>query len=323
MRSRLRIEEYTTLELIIPPYGVANQDRYRQELQEFRPLLTLEGYARIFHPEIRDLAKKYPNLSELYINRCGLQVVPQLPNRWLTRLWINHNHITHLPDDLPDTITILFIYDTDLRELPKRLPKNLKYMNVCCNPQLRLARDYRFPVGLQDFICNDCQLLELPDTLPHTLKRLLCDSNQLKELPQILPRELEVLTCCWNDIARLPRLPNKLVTLDCANNPRIKWLPELPPSFENLRVDYGIYKPYSGFIQREQLQDIHNYFCTIQENTREKMNVVGRQLERVADLMPEFLAARDRIMLNPRRIHRLISTEEMDMNLVGMTRYVN
>ena len=134
---------------------------------------------------------------------------------------------------------------------------------------------------------------------------------------QELPNDLNQLTCCRNDIARLPRLPNKLVELRCVDNPRLKWLPVLPSSFRNLGVDFGIHKAYSGIIPREPFQRIHKGFG-IQEETREKINVVSRQLERTIELItPEFLEARNRIMLNPRRITRLISTGEMDITEPG------
>jgi hypothetical protein len=310
------IEEYMTLELTIPQIRVANPDIFSEELIAFRPLLTPDGYERIFHPEIRNLAQRFPNLRELRIRMCGIKEVPQLPNRWLTRLLIEDNPITHLPENLPDTIVELFIFRNDIRELPKRLPKKLRKLDVYGNPNLRLPRDYRFPNGLEELICHNCQLLELPDVLPHTLKRLICDTNRLQELPKELPNDINQLTCCRNDIARLPRLPDNLIELRCVDNPRIKWLPELPSSFRNLGVDFGIYKAYSGIIPREPFQRIHKG-CMIQEQTREKMNVVSRQLNRTADLMPEFHAARNQIMLNPRRITRLISTGEMDITEPG------
>ena len=311
-----RIEEYTTLELTIPEFRVANPERFRDDLITFRPLLTPKGYEDIFHPEIRHLAKRFPNLRELRIEMYGLQELPLLPNRWLTRLIIADNPITHLHENLPDTITHLFLGRNDIRELPKRLPKNLRKLDVYGNPLLRIPRDYLFPNRLEELICHNCQLLELPDVLPHTLKRLICDTNRLKELPRELPNDINQLTCCRNDIARLPRLPNKLVELRCTDNPRLKWLPELPSNLRNLGVDFDIHKAYSGIIPREPFQLIHKGFG-IKDETREKINVVSRQLERTADLMPEFLEARNRIMLNPRRVTRLISTGEMDITEPG------
>jgi hypothetical protein len=311
-----RVEEYTALNLQIPWYKVANRERFREELVIWRPLLTPEFYDKQFHPETRYLASRFPNLRKLHIEMCGLQAVPRLPNRWLTRLIITDNPITHLPEDLPDTITDLFLYRNDIRELPKRLPKNLRKLDVFGNPNLRLPKDYRFPNRLEELICHNCQLLELPDILPHTRKRLIYDTNRLKELPKELPVDLNQLTCCRNDIARLPRLPNKLVELRCTDNPRIKWLPQLPLLVRTLGVDFGVYKAYSGLIQRDKFQEIHKGFG-IREETREKMNEVSRQLERTADLMPEFQEARNRIMLNPRRVTRLISTGEMDITEPG------
>jgi hypothetical protein len=58
-------------------------------------------------------------------------------------------------------------------------------------------------------------------------------------------------------------------------------------------------------------------YIRLRPQTREKMNAIGRQMERTADLMPEYKAARDRIMLNPRRVARLISTGEMDITTPG------
>lgn len=181
---------------------------------------------------------------------------------------------------------------------------------------MRLSRDYRFPNGLEELICHNCQLLELPDVLPRKLRRLICDTNRLQELPRILPMELKELTCCRNDIARIPRLPDNLIELRCVDNPRIKWLPELPANITHICLDRNIYKAYHGLIPYELFQNNYMYI-SLYPQTREKMNEINRQMVRAADLMPEFKAARDQIMLNPRRITRLISTGEMDITEPG------
>lgn len=311
-----RIEEYTALELTIPKFHVAYREKFKSDLVIWRPLLTPKAYEETFHPETRNLAGRFPNLRELRIEMCGLLEVPPLPKWCLTRLVICDNPITHLPADLPNTILELFIYRNDIRELPKRLPKNLRKIDVYGNPKLCLPKDYRFQNGLKELICHNCQLLELPDVLPDTLQRLVCDTNRLQELPRILPMELKELTCCRNDIARIPRLPDNLIELRCTDNPRIKWLPELSLHISKLAVDFGIYKAYSGLIQRDKFKTIHKGFGIVDE-TRDKMNTISRQLERTADLMPEFQKARDRIMLNPLRMTRLINTGEMDITEPG------
>lgn len=316
IRVRQCIEELITDELTIPNFRVANLDRFREELITFRPLLTPEGYEQMFHPETLNLSRKFPHLRKLLIERCGLLEVPPLPKWCLTKLVICDNPITHLPTDLPDTIVELFIFRNDIRELPKRLPKNLRKIDVYGNPNLQLEKDYRFPDRLEELICHNCHLLELPDVLPHTLKRLSCDTNRLQELPRILPLNLEELTCCRNNIARIPKLPNNLIELRCTDNPRLKWLPELPDNITHIFIDRNIYKAYHGLIPYELFQNNYMYI-RLRPQTREKMNAIGRQMERTADVMPEFRAARDRIMLNPRRVARLISTGEMDITEPG------
>ena len=153
-----RIEEYTTLKLQIPDYKIAYYERFQEELVIWRPLLTPEGYEKQFHPETCYIASRFPNLRELRIDMCGLLEVPLLPNRWLTRLIITDNPITHLPADLPDTITDLFLIRNDIRELPKRLPKNLRKLDVFGNPNLRLPKNYRFPNRLEELICHTVQI---------------------------------------------------------------------------------------------------------------------------------------------------------------------
>jgi len=310
----LRADRYSTLSLKIPWYSVADYDRYAADIQMMRPLLTPDGFIKQFHYEVNDLAEqRYPNLQELKIYMCGLSEVPRLPKRWLKTLVITGNEITHLPEDLPDSIEHLFLFKNDLRELPARLPKNIRKLNKACNPNLRIPSDYRFPDNLEELVFHGCHLTNLPDRLPRSLRRLVCDTNQLTHLPQELPRNLEVLTCSRNRISRLPKLPPNLIELRCTDNPDMKWLPEIPDKLNNIATDFSIYQAYSHIIPRNWFKQHHTGF-RLTPGTKQKMNDASRCYERSSDFItPEFHTARERILNNPRRIHRLISTGELDI----------
>lgn len=309
-----RADRYTTLSLEIPWFKVANYERFAADIRIMRPLLTPEGFISQFHREVNDLAEqRYPNLRELKIYMCGLREVPRLPTRWLNTLVITHNEITHLPEDLPDTIEDLFLFENDLRELPARLPKTLRKLNIACNSNLVIPADYRFPDSLEELVCHGCHLTNLPDRLPRSLRRLVCDTNQLTRLPQELPWNLEVLTCSRNRISRIPKLPPNLIELRCTDNPDMKWLPEIPDKLNDIATDFNIYPAYSNIIPRDWFK-IHHTGFRLTPVAKQKMNDASRCCDRSADMItPEFHTARERILNSPRRIHRLISTGELDI----------
>lgn len=309
-------DRYTTQTLKIPWFGVANYERFAEDIRIMRPLMTPEGFIKQFHHEINDLAnQRYPNLRELKIYMCGLRQVPRLPTRCLNTLFITHNEITHLPEDLPDTITDLFLFRNDLRKLPAQLPKNLRKLNIACNPNLVIPATYCFPDSLEELICHGCHLTNLPDQLPKSLRRLICDTNQLTRLPQELPLNMKVLTCSHNRISRLPKLPPNLIELRCTDNPDMKWLPEIPDKLIDIATDFSIYPAYAHIIPRDGFR-LHHKGFGLTPGTKQKMNDVSRCYERMADMItPEFHAARERILNNPRRVARLISTGELDITI--------
>lgn len=311
----LRVDKYSTLSLEIPWFKVANYERFAEDIRIMRPLLTPEGFISQFHREVNDLAKqRYPNLRELKIYMCGLREVPRLPTRWLNTLVITHNEITHLPEDLPDTIIDLFLFNNDLQELPQHLPKNLKKLNIACNPNLQIPNDYRFPDTLEELVCHSCDLTNLPTHLPKSLRRLGCDTNQLTQLPQKLPEDLVELTFNRNRISRIPKLPPNLNILSCTDNPDMKWLPELPDKLNHIGVDFSIYPAYSHILKVRDWFKRHHKGFRLTPDAKQKFNDVSRCCDRSADMItPEFHTARERILNSPRRIHRLISTGELDI----------
>ncbi len=310
-----QVDRYSTLTLEIPWFKVANYERFAEDISIMRPLMTPDGFIKQFYREVNDLAEhKYPNLRELRIYMCGLREVPRLPTRWLNTLVITHNEITHLPEDLPGTIEDLFLFKNDLRELPARLPKNLKKLNIACNPNLQIPNDYRFPDTLEELVCHGCHLTNLPTHLPKSLRRLVCDTNQLTRLPQKLPQDLVELTFNRNRISRIPKLPPNLNILSCTDNPDMKWLPELPDKLNHIATDFSIYPAYSHILKEREWFKRHHKGFRLTPEAKQKFNDVSRCCDRSADMItPEFHTARERILNNPRRIHRLISTGELDI----------
>ena len=71
------------------------------------------------------------------------------------------------------------------------------------------------PPGLEELICSDNQLTELPELVNYFDKTKTFELSYLKRLE-----------CDNNKIDVLPKLPNKLKKLKCGNN-RLSELPEL------------------------------------------------------------------------------------------------
>ena len=126
---------------------------------------------------------------------------------------------------------------------------------------------------LENFCCNGCDLTELPD-LPNSLTHLYCDNNNLTELPD-LPNSLTNLLCHHNNLTELPDLPNSFIQLECYMNKL---------TYSNLEIK------------------------TINE-TNSKNRIIKRMKLLNRTLLLEHSAM---ITMNPKRIQRLLNTNEID-----------
>ena len=110
------------------------------------------------------MSYSYKNLTEL----------PPLHDS-LTCLVCNNNHLTKLPEHLPNTLTYLDCFNNLLTRLPIQLPNTLKYL-----------------------YCYYNRLTKLPEQLPNSLTDLYCSNNRLTMLPRQLPNSLTILDY-WNN----------------------------------------------------------------------------------------------------------------------------
>jgi len=169
--------------------------------------------------------------------------------------------------------------------------------------------------NLKKFYCNNCALTELPE-LPDSLIYLDCSYNNLKKLP-VLPNSLIYLNCSCNNLIELPNLPNSLTHLNCNNN-NLRELPKLPNSLISL-ICYS-----NNLIELPDLPNsLTHLYCghnnlninypnqeikTINE-TNSKKRIIKRMKILNRTLLLENSA---RICLNPKRIERLLNTNEID-----------
>ena len=148
---------------------------------------------------------------------------------------------------------------------------------------------------LKVFDCNNCNLTKLPD-LPKSLEQFLCYQNQLRKLPN-LPNSLKYLYCDDNKLIKLPNLPNSLIKLFCHNN-NLTELPDLPDTLTYLDcANNSLHLTYHDL----KIKTIN------QINTKNKAIKKMKLLDRI--LLLEHSA---RICLNPKRIQRLLNTNEIN-----------
>ena len=159
----------------------------------------------------------------------------------------------------------------NLEELPE-LPSSLIYLFCQQNKLIKLPK---LPKSLKGLWCSDNELIELPD-LPNLLTHLYCDYNQLNVLPY-LPNTLKCLMCHYNNLIELPDLPIKLERLVCNDNKL---------NYPNL--------------------DVESINKTNKINFKDKIDKRMKLFNRT--LLLEWSA---RICLNPRRIERLVSSNQI------------
>lgn len=110
----------------------------------------------------------------LNLSRCYLTELPPLPPG-LTRLFCERNRLTHLPDDLPDTLKFIDCSFNNLTCLPSTLPRDLDQL-YCVNNRIR-SLPLRFPPRLRILYCSDNLLTCLPPSLPPSLEYLCTYSD--------------------------------------------------------------------------------------------------------------------------------------------------
>ena len=166
---------------------------------------------------------------------------------------------------------------------------------------------------LNKFYCNNCGLTELPE-LPDSLIYLDCSYNNLKKLP-VLPNSLIYLNGNSNNLLELPNLPNELNYLYCYNN-NLTELPNLPNSLISL-ICYN-----NNLIELPDLPNLlFKLFCynnpliypNLEIETINKTNLKNKIIKRMKVLNRTLLLEHSaRICLNPKRIERLLNTNEIN-----------
>ena len=188
----------------------------------------------------------------------------------------------------------------DLLELPEFLPNSLIKL-VCSNNRLTRLPNLDNLTQLEALWCNNNRLTELPE-LSNLLKLeiLNCSINMLIKLPEILPNSLKYLYCWINKLEVLPEiLPNLLFHLHCYHN-KLKLLPDLPYSLIHLNSN-------------DNHKDFQVNYPNFKIITINEINSINRNLKRLKLLNRTLLLEHSaKICLNPKRIERLINTNEID-----------
>lgn len=135
------------------------------------------------------------DVEEIDISKQNLEIMPDLSKYvCLKRLYCNHNKLTHLSDNLSDSITHIYADNNCLMDLPKKYPKGLKVF--------WLFNNYLF--GRIENLSDNLEVLRIYnnritgfDKFPTTLKLLNCVNNDLEVLPD-LPKGFESLECIGN-----------------------------------------------------------------------------------------------------------------------------
>ena len=172
------------------------------------------------------------------------------------------------------------------------------------NPETRniILSNFKNYTKLKKFNCSSCNLTKLPN-LPNSLIELWCYDNKLTKLPK-LPTSLENFGCGSNNLTELPNLPNLLKSLYCHNN-ILTELPDLPNSLKYLSWDDNNLDFTYPNLEIKTINEIINEINKINLKNRiiKRMKILNRTL------LLEWSAM---ISMNPKRIERLLNTNEID-----------
>lgn len=205
--------------------------------------------------------------------------------------------LTKLPK-LPETLIELDCSQNKLTILPK-LPKTLIELNVSLNLLTKLPK------------------------LPKKLMQLTCNGNLLTSLPK-LPKSLRILSCNYNQLTYLPELPDKLYLLDCFDNKIIE-LPFLPANLKSININpcyHGKYKSNPCYnlyaktlvkcIDYDNIRYMKITPIVIQELNTITSNIFKKKAnDRMKIIRYDLLEQSARIVMNPKRISRLIESGEI------------
>jgi Leucine-rich repeat (LRR) protein len=218
--------------------------------------------------------KNYTQLKIFNFMGYNFTELPDLPNS-LIKLYCSYKKIIKFPNLLLINLNLLTHFtcnNNNLTELPN-LPESLTFLN-----------------------CSFNKITKLPN-LPNSLECLYFDNNNLIELPN-LPSSLKYLDCSYNNLTQLPDLPSSLKYLDCCSN-NLTELPDLPILLE---------------LQFKYFNNNYNLiYSNLEIKTVNETNSKNRIIKRMKILNRTLLLEQSaRICLNPKRIERLLNTNEID-----------
>jgi len=251
--------------------------------------------------------KKYHKLKFLHCDNKKLTELPEpLPNT-LEILNCSNNLIKVLPV-LPESLIELDCSNNPLIKAPI-LPENLLYLtfsSIDCskkkndkNKELNCDIFPKLPSNLRLLNCSSNNLTEFPQELPNNLNDFMCFNNKLVYLPS-LPKSLRLLNCFHNLLVELPELPDNLKNLTCDYN-KLSVLPDFPELFEDENL---------GCTKNAKLKYIYPDFKI---KTINETNIKNKIIKRMKLLDRTLLLENSaRICLNPKRIERLLNTNEID-----------
>ena len=212
-------------------------------------------------------------------------------------------------------LTILICVQLKLKKLPK-LPETLIELNVSGN---LLEKLHKLPKTLIKLDCSHNKLTILPK-LPKKLNQLTCNSNLLTSLPK-LPKNLRKLSCLYNNLTYLPELPDKLILLNCYDNKIIE-LPFLPLNLKSINIKscyHAMYEsnPCYNLYEKTLLETfigINIFHMKITPIVIQKLNMITfkkKANDRMKIIRYDLLEQSARIVMNPKRISRLIENGEI------------
>ena len=227
----------------------------------------------------------------------------------LKKLEITEKNKLVFLDHLNDfsNLTILICVKLELTKLPK-LPETL--IELDCS-QNKLTILPKLPKTLIELNVSLNLLTKLPK-LPKKLNQLTCHRNHLISLPK-LPKNLKILDCNNNKLTYLPELNDKLIYLVCFDN-NIQELPFLP---SNLKIVKIMSNPIQNLYKKTLLETfigINILYMKITPIVIQKLNMITfkkKTNDRMKIIRYDLLDQSARIVMNPKRISRLIENGEI------------
>jgi len=182
---------------------------------------------------------------------------------------------------------------------------NREKNNIQISSLYGLTKLYRLKI-------NDIkQLNELPyigDSID--LGVLILDNNGLAKLPYLM-KNIHYLSCNNNKLREIPPLPNNLVHLYCGNN-EIYVLPNINEklylSIYNNPIYNIIFDEYQ--IQQKKINILYNFRYNYYLRKYGKLIFYYLLKKRMMKIKQELMETSAKIMMNPKRIERLLEIDE-------------